>query len=566
MKGAVIFDRDGTLTRDDGGYTHLVSDLALLPGAKEAVQLCRAAGVPCLLVTNQAGLARGKFSLAQYESFQKALQEELEVSFAGAAYFCPFHEDGSVPAWTVANHPDRKPNPGMLRRAALEWDLHPAACTYIGDKESDVQAAVAAGMVGVQVAPGQLLAAVQAALARIKSFSPAFFADAQQNAAAALRDRATRARAWLFDKALPMWYDQGFDRSTGSFFERLDFATGAPVTSFPRRVRVQARQTFVYAHAGAVLGWPGPWREAAAAGVKILLEKGIHADGKGTNYLLDGNTATVSDPRKDLYDVAFVLFALAHAGKALGDENALARAKGLLDWLLAEWARPEGGFHEGEVTPCPPFRQNPHMHMLESILALFDATGDESLLQVHARGVVDLFATRFTDSEGGALLEYFDQNWSPLDERVTEPGHQFEWAWLIDRASKLGVPGADGAASKMGRRIHLHGEVYGVNTVSNAVYDEVWLNGVVKTPTSRFWPHTERIKANVVWFERTGDVSAALCAVNAFDKLMSYCSPEGLWRDRLQADGKTFIEEASPASSFYHYLMAISELIRVAKI
>jgi mannose/cellobiose epimerase-like protein (N-acyl-D-glucosamine 2-epimerase family) len=99
-----------------------------------------------------------------------------------------------------------------------------------------------------------------------------------------------------------------------------------------------------------------------------------------------------------------------------------------------------------------------------------------------------------------------------------------------------------------------------------AVRDVVLVNGRVKVGSSRLWPHTERIKAGLACFERSGNPRDAACAMDAFDALMDrYCAlpVAGTWRDSCRPDG-SFVEEASPASSFYHITLALSELIRVA--
>jgi mannose/cellobiose epimerase-like protein (N-acyl-D-glucosamine 2-epimerase family) len=380
--------------------------------------------------------------------------------------------------------------------------------------------------------------------------------EATMTAFGALKDRAQQAKSWLFDAALPLWWNVGFDRSAGCFHERIGH-DGKPVI-LPRRIRVQARQTFVYAMAGN-LGWTGPWREAAGAGADVLLGRGLRDDG-GTNYQLD-ETGLPKDKSRDLYDAAFVAFALAHAARMLGRRECLAAAEHLLDWTFDHWSHPKGGLMEGDLMPVPPRRQNPHMHILEALLATVEAGGDKRHLDRAGR-IVDLFGSKF--AKDGVLLEFFDEAWTPAqgDEgRITEPGHQFEWAWLLDRYARATGTTIPAVAD----RIYAHGEDFGVDRATGVTVDEVWANGSVRTPTSRFWPHTERIKVNVIRAER-GDVRAAVRAVQAFDVLMGYCSVpiNGLWRDRRHPDG-SFVEEAAPASSFYHAMLAFAELIRVTE-
>ena len=111
-----------------------------------------------------------------------------------------------------------------------------------------------------------------------------------------LKQAAADARSWLFDHALPVWWERGYDKAARSFQERLEL-DGNSTRPEPRRMRVQARQTFVYALAGRI-GWSGPWREAVEAGVEILLRRALRPDG-GTRHLLGPDGAPL-DERRDL--------------------------------------------------------------------------------------------------------------------------------------------------------------------------------------------------------------------------------------------------------------------------
>jgi|CXWL01.1.fsa_nt_gi D-glycero-D-manno-heptose 1,7-bisphosphate phosphatase len=555
-RAAILFDRDGTLTADDG-YTFRPEALRLLPGAAEAVRACNDSGALAIVITNQAGIAHGKFTRADMELFHARLQTELARHGAhiDAVYHCPFHDSGVVEAYQRPDHPDRKPNSGLVRRALLEWRIDPARAFMVGDKAHDVEAARGAGVAGAIVQSGELHFTVARA---ISSFSKIKAPSPPPNPIAALKDRAQQAKAWLFEHALPLWWGKGFDRNTQCFHERLT-PDGEPMPG-PRRIRVQARQTFVYAAAGK-LGWSGPWREAVEAGAKVLVERGFHADG-GTIFALDVR-GQPSDLRHDLYDAAFVIFALAHAGSMLARPDLIAKGEELLRWVLARWRHPQGGFLEGDITPISPRRQNPHMHMLEAMLALFEASEDSVHLK-EASAIVQLCEERFVDAEYGGLVEYFTEDWRPMPDeqgRITEPGHQFEWSWLLDRYSRL----THTRLSPIAKNIYVHGEIYGVDPATGVTADDVWVEGGVRTPTSRLWPHTERIKANLARFERASELDAAARTVQAFDVLMTYCDTpiKGLWRDTRLADG-AFAQGPAPASSFYHITTAMVELARVS--
>jgi mannose/cellobiose epimerase-like protein (N-acyl-D-glucosamine 2-epimerase family) len=268
-----------------------------------------------------------------------------------------------------------------------------------------------------------------------------------------LRAAAATARVWLFEHALPLWWDRGYDREARCFHERLAL-DGAPVTAEPRRVRVQARQTVVYARAGR-LGWHGPWREAVEAGAEVLVRRCLRPDG-GTHHLLAPDGAVLDD-RRDLYDSAFAILALAEAAQALENSQLAAAAAGLADWVWSYWAHPEGGLDEGEVCPAPPRRQNPHMHLFEALLALYEATGEEDHLE-QASALAALFQRKFFDPQHGTLPEYFDESWRPMSDlfgRLVEPGHQFEWSWLLLR---WGALVGEGRCDDEAERLRLHGE------------------------------------------------------------------------------------------------------------
>jgi D,D-heptose 1,7-bisphosphate phosphatase len=154
---AIFFDRDGVLNFDEG-YTHRVEDLKWLPGAKQSILAANEAGYLAIVVTNQAGIARGLYSEEDMHAFHQAMQDQLyEIgAHIDAFYFCPFHKDGLVAAYTQPNHPDRKPNPGMIVRAMTDWRIRREGSFMVGDRDHDVQAASAANIPGYLYDGGDL--------------------------------------------------------------------------------------------------------------------------------------------------------------------------------------------------------------------------------------------------------------------------------------------------------------------------------------------------------------------------------------------------------------------------
>jgi D-glycero-D-manno-heptose 1,7-bisphosphate phosphatase len=166
---AVIFDRDGVLNVDHG-YLFEVEKLEWTPGARRAVRRCNDAGVLALVATNQSGIGRGYYDEAAMHALHAQMAADLaaEGAHLDAIYYCPFHPEAVSEALRHPDHPDRKPNPGMVLRALADWSLDPSDVLLIGDKTSDMQAARRAGVAGHLFTGGDLDAFVADKLATLR--------------------------------------------------------------------------------------------------------------------------------------------------------------------------------------------------------------------------------------------------------------------------------------------------------------------------------------------------------------------------------------------------------------
>ncbi|PVM89157.1 D-glycero-alpha-D-manno-heptose-1,7-bisphosphate 7-phosphatase [Caulobacter endophyticus] len=162
---AVFFDRDGVLNIDHG-YVHDIANFEWVPGAREVISELTAAGVQAIVVTNQAGVARGYYTEETMHALHQAMQDELARTGGriSAFYHCPFHRDAVVEAFRCDDHPDRKPNPGMILRGLSENGLSPEECVLVGDNDTDVEAAQRAGMPGYLFKEANLLEFLKARL------------------------------------------------------------------------------------------------------------------------------------------------------------------------------------------------------------------------------------------------------------------------------------------------------------------------------------------------------------------------------------------------------------------
>lgn len=155
---AAFLDRDGVLNRDTG-YVHTPDRFEWIAGAREAVKHLNDAGYYVFVVTNQAGVAHGYYDESAIHALHAWLSRELQRTGAHIdAYFhCPHHPDAKVAGYRrVCDH--RKPAPGMLLRARAQWPLDWSGSFLIGDRDSDIAAAAAAGIPGHKFAGGNLLA------------------------------------------------------------------------------------------------------------------------------------------------------------------------------------------------------------------------------------------------------------------------------------------------------------------------------------------------------------------------------------------------------------------------
>jgi mannose-6-phosphate isomerase len=373
---------------------------------------------------------------------------------------------------------------------------------------------------------------------------------------------AERLVDWMRKDALPFWLANGFDAESGLPFERLHL-DGTPDRATPVRLRTAFRQIYVASHA-VTLGLASPEAAlplAVRAAERLRACGWNHAGAPGWvhSVALDG---TILDAHRDLYDHACALLALAHLHHATGD----ARYASWIDETLAAvddvLAAPYGGWAESERGEVPR-RQNPHMHLFEASLALYETTGEARHL-ARAGELFSLFRTRFFDDDLGTLREFFGPAWertAAYNSGRLDPGHMMEWVWLVRRYGRAAGRDVDDLA----RRLFEAGQRLGLDEASGFLVDEVDADGTPIGAGRRLWPQTEFLKALTVQWDRTGDTAfsteADRLAGALFDDYLPKAKP-GRWQDHFALDGSA-IASHIPASSLYHLLAAVAELIQI---
>jgi mannose-6-phosphate isomerase len=359
---------------------------------------------------------------------------------------------------------------------------------------------------------------------------------------------AAALRRWLFDIALPLWWNVGADRVRGGFHDAID-QNGIPAAR-PRRARSIARQAFSYAEAGR-LGWNGPWRAAAQHALEYLEKHFIRADATVVSSVaLDG---TVYDGSFDLYEQAFALLAFASGKRQSGEAERWRRhAVALREELLRCYEHPMGGFLE-DCAGRLPRRSNPHMHLLEAALAWM-VVDDDPAWRKMADGIALLCLKRFIDPASGALREFFAEDWSPaagIEGRICEPGHHYEWAFLLDRWARLTARRRPEQVSQL----IVFADTRGLDPKRAVVINSVLSDGGAHDQVARLWAQAERARVYLAEQRTESDLTAAIRGLWRF-----LATPEpGLWFDQLTAEGRLVVEPAR-ATSLYHVIGVIAEL------
>ncbi|MEO0497723.1 MAG: AGE family epimerase/isomerase, partial [Pseudomonadota bacterium] len=391
-------------------------------------------------------------------------------------------------------------------------------------------------------------------------------------------DLAEKAKAFLTGPALDLWAGKGLDPA-GGVYEHL-LLDGSKANDAHKRFRVLPRQIWSFCRlleAGLVADEKVVPLTATVNALLADMAALQNDDGSFPHLLHPDNS--VKDAKRDTYDHCFVLLACAAAWKALASTDAKtigAATLAYMDDVLAD--ADHGGFAEDDAATLPR-RANPHMHFLEAMLEWHWATGDDIWLS-RAAGMVDLFEAHFFRSETGTLAEFFDRDWTLRDhgiDALIEPGHHYEWAWLLTRFDRLSP--TPGLAAKA-RILFAHARAYGHQSETDFARDFINADGSEPDPNlsgkpsshkpldrARCWPQCEALKASLILAQEGVNGAAAHAHQMARHLLDHYLISDesqsiaaGGWMDVFDLDGDP-ATKLMPASTFYHIVSALEALI-----
>jgi mannose/cellobiose epimerase-like protein (N-acyl-D-glucosamine 2-epimerase family) len=369
-----------------------------------------------------------------------------------------------------------------------------------------------------------------------------------------LGEVSRRLKSWLVEDAYPRWWQQGADRVHGGFHERLQ--QNAEPGNQPRRARLHPRQIYSFGVADD-LGHDGLTALASRHALDYFLRHYIRSD-----QLVRASVAPdgrVVDDSVLLYDQAFALLGYASAFDVFNDESLRNRARQLLVHLRTRFENPAGGFREAPDQELP-LTSNSHMHLFEAALAWMALDRDQRWRSL-AGELVHLAQRRLMDPVTTQIREFFTPEWKPavgVRGRIVEPGHQFEWAWLLLRWQALAH---DASAGDTAVALIDIAESRGVDAVRGVAVNSLLDDGSIRDGRARLWPQAERLKAACLSWDRmrlSAYCDMALRAALALERYLQTTTP-GLWRDTMTLDGG-WIDEPAPASSLYHLVSAIAEL------
>ena len=356
-------------------------------------------------------------------------------------------------------------------------------------------------------------------------------------------DQRQRLGDWLWNTVMPGWAARAIDPTTGGFVEGLDMA-GEAASGMPRRGRVAPRQLFSFARAKQ-LGWnPEGSADAVIEAAIEFLNGPARAPQGGWAHGFDGQ-GQINDPRRDFYDHAFVALAGAELA-ALGDARGQALAEeafALIDELFADdiyggWVDHETG-GGGKLS-------NPHMHLLEASLRYYEVMGDQASAD-RIQTIATLFERFMFAPETGAVLERFGPDWTRIRDDRIEPGHCYEWIYLLSETDRL--VGRD--CGSWVRRIHAFTESHGIR-------DGMALNVLGNGDAGyRLWPQLERLRTYITLGSPQAPVKAMIDEIH--DRFLNPGPAHG-WVDRLDQDFEPAVTHV-PASMIYHLMTGIAPFV-----
>lgn len=362
---------------------------------------------------------------------------------------------------------------------------------------------------------------------------------------------------YLFNKLLAQWLKYGIDPDFGYSYESLNHDWS--VNHLGRiRLLTQCRQLYTFSHAYIETN-----DKKYLKPIKPLFEFIV------SRYWLDdawifslNDDLSVKDKHSDSYALAFVLLAFSYYYKATQDKQALEFIERTHLFLQDKMICENGGFLE--QYPCDEEilrRQNPHMHLLEGYLAAYQVTHKQNYKR-EIKNLLDLMTQRFFDETSNSLIEYFNSDWSTNNEfsMKIEPGHHFEWVWLLHQAAEI-FP--EESYMEISEALWEKACQYGFDPLGG-IYNQIHADtGSVLDPEKRIWPITEYLKA-ICSHKPLAQTTQERVAKTLEFLFANYLKKDGSWHEYLDAENKPKTHPL-PGTTSYHIFLGLIEVLKWSK-
>ena len=358
---------------------------------------------------------------------------------------------------------------------------------------------------------------------------------------------------FLFDHLLPNWSEHGIDAEQGYSYESLNHDWSR--NSVGRlRLLTQCRQLYTFSHA-CKLKEDSPWRDKLMPLFEFIISH-YYLDDRWIFSLNDD--LTVKDEQSDAYALAFVLLSFSHYYQLSGDQRALSYMKQTHQFLMANMQAKAGGFYEAyPVDLTQVRRQNPHMHLLEGYIAAYQASQDAQYKQ-SIEFLLSLAHEHFYDKNSRTLREFFTNDWQihPEIGHQVEPGHHFEWVWLLYQAYQI-CP--DPVHLELAQQLFSTGTRHGMSE-DGGIYNQIDANTYVPLDEEkRIWPITEYLKAITVM--PIGKEEKQLRLAKALEFMQQhYLLEDGRWNEYLDKENNAK-DFPLPGTSSYHIFLGLVEVL-----
>ncbi|WP_417537143.1 AGE family epimerase/isomerase [Marinomonas sp.] len=360
--------------------------------------------------------------------------------------------------------------------------------------------------------------------------------------------------SFVFQKLLKNWAAYGINKDFGFSYESMTHEwSNNPVGRI--RLLTQCRQLYTFSHACQIQP-SDELHEILEPLFRFIITR--YFVNERWIFSLNDDLST-KDTQSDAYAIAFVLLSFSHYYKVTQDDRALSYMKKTHRFLHEKMQSEAGGFYETyPVDDTQIRRQNPHMHLLEGYIAAYEVTQDDEYKKtIHS--LLSLALEHFYDKKTNTLREFFTVDWK-LDPQIgnqVEPGHHFEWGWLLYEANKI-IPNTD--HTDLAQQLWLTATRYGL-AKNGGIYNQIDAETYLPIDTEkRIWPITEYLKAiTVMPIGKEEKVDRLEKAIDFIQQ--HYLLPDGRWNEYLDEDNtpKTF---PLPGTSSYHIFLGLTEVLR----